>query len=71
MPEHLQPVLRVLNEDICAEEREANFRRSISKIIVQKYGGDVFAYIKNLHDTIETLEVNLEAVNDAYLEKAA
>lgn len=47
------------------------FRKSVSKIVVEKYDGDVFAYIKNLCDTIETLEQNLESVNDAYLEEAA
>jgi len=71
MPEHLQPILRVLDTNGSHEESEANFRRSISEIIVQKYGGDVFTYIKNLHDTIDTLEANLEAVNDAYLAEAA
>ena len=71
MSEHSYPVLHVLNYEAAAEEHDANFRRMISKIVVDKHGGDIFAYIKNLHDTIETLESNLEAVSDAYLEEAA
>jgi len=50
---------------------DSAFRKSVSKIIEEKYEGDVFAYIRNLHDTIDTLEQNLENMNDAYLEAAA
>ena len=39
------------------------FRKTVSKIVAEKYGGDVFAYIRNLYDTIETLEQNLENIN--------
>lgn len=50
---------------------DSAFRHSVRRIIAEKYDGDIFAYIKNLHDTIEILESTLENINDAYLKKAA
>ena len=39
---------------------DSDFRRSITNIIAEKHNGDVFAYIKNLIETIDTLEANME-----------
>lgn len=50
---------------------DAAFRRSINKIVEEKYDGDVFAYIKNLHETIDTLESNMDNMADAYLHEDA
>ena len=47
------------------------FRRSISNIVVEKFDGDIYAYIKSLHDSIETLENNLDNMTTDFLGEAA
>lgn len=36
------------------------FRRSVNNIIVEKFDGNVFAYIKSLYETIDTLNACME-----------
>lgn len=50
---------------------EADFRRNTKNIIAEKFNGDVFAYIKCLTETIETLENNLENISIDFLASAS
>ena len=36
------------------------FRRSVSNIIIEKFDGDAFAYIKSLYETIDMLNTCME-----------
>lgn len=58
----LQLLVSVVNGE------EANFRRSVKNIVNEKFNGDIFAYIKNLVDTIDILEANLNNVHSAMVE---
>ena len=50
---------------------DAEFRSSVSKIVVEKFEGDVFAYIKSLMDAIDVLEANLENATIDFLAEAS
>lgn len=49
---------------------DSDFRRSITNIIAEKHHGDVFAYIKNLIETIDTLEASMESLTIDFLNEA-
>ena len=50
---------------------KVNFRRSVAAIVKEKFNGDVFAYIENLVETIDTLEQTLENVTNSMMEDVA
>lgn len=47
------------------------FKRQVQKLVHEKFGGDLFAYVFNLTQTVDTLEENLSNVNDAFLKRTA
>lgn len=50
---------------------EADFRRSVKNIVTEKFDGDIYAYIKSLMNTIETMEAQLENITVDFLAEVA
>lgn len=45
------------------------FKRQIQKLVREKFGGDPYAYIFNLVQTVDTLEENLSNINDEIIDE--